>query len=133
MSASTIVAADSKGGAVACTVSLGHVFGDAYFDTAYGFSRTHPADLRLSPIIVSGDELYFAGAAAGDSGHDTLAKAASAAQSGGNVSAALSAGKTGDATAALYCRAGLPSSPSSCGAIPDPKGAGIALIAEQAF
>ena len=134
---SGLVAVDSKGGAAACSLSMGQLFGTRMIVPGTGVLLAAPtADgAAVSPVIIAypaSGEFTFAGAGGG---------AATAAQATGAVARATIEGGQGVANVltarrgqagyvnAIACPEGLRSSASTCQSAIDPAGAGLALLA----
>lgn len=134
---SGLVAVDNKGGAAACTLSMGQLFGARMIVPGTGvlLGAPTPDAGSVSPVVIanpSNGEFYFAGAGGG---------AATAAQATGwvaratveneqNIAAVLQARQgQGGYVNAIACPSGLRSSAADCRSAIDPAGAGLALLA----
>jgi gamma-glutamyltranspeptidase/glutathione hydrolase len=134
---SGLVAVDSKAGAVACTLSMGQLFGARVVVPGTGMmlSAMTPVGGSVSPLIIANPnngEFGFAGAGGG---------APTAAQATGMIAysvierdqklvSALGAQRgQGGWVNAIACPSGLRSSPGSCQSGIDPASAGLALVA----
>jgi gamma-glutamyltranspeptidase / glutathione hydrolase len=130
-------AVDSKGGAAACTLSMGQLFGARMIVTGTGvlLGAPTPAAASVSPLIIANPgngEFYFAGTGGG---------AATAAQATGWVARATVENGQAMATAlqrrggqggyvnAMACPSGLRADPDTCRGGIDPAGAGLTLLA----
>lgn len=144
MGATSFAVVDSKGGAVACAVTMNGAFGlgvpagTTGVVLAASASASKTAELApsfLAPILVVGDKMtrvYFAGAAAG------APRAAAALGNGIHLLAnsSMSAGQALaqgplDATSTanlIYCKGGIPGN-GACSLGVNPAGSGIGLIA----
>lgn len=132
-----LTAVDTKGGAAACSLSMGQIFGSRVVVPGTGILLGAPtADAAsASPVIIANPgngEFSFAGAGGG---------AATAAQATGWVARATieddkdlastlaSLRGQGGFVNAIACPSGLRSSPEKCLTAPDPAGAGLSVIA----
>lgn len=132
----SFVAADSLGGAVACTVTMGQPFGTGQM--ASGIFLTGPVMPSAGPVLVTNKptKVFLAalsgtGASDGPSAvalevleHDKpLADAIAIPRS----QSAIGQGRVN----AIICMRGLPNYPESCAAAADPNGKGYAAIADS--
>src|SRR5262245_58347974 len=130
-------AVDSKGGAAACALSMGQLFGARMVVPGTGvlLGAPTPDAASVSPVIIANPgngEFYFAGTGGG---------AATAAQATGWVARATiengqamakalqSRGGQGGYVNAMACPAGLRADPDTCRGGIDPAGAGLTLLA----
>jgi gamma-glutamyltranspeptidase/glutathione hydrolase len=132
-----LAAVDSKGGAAACSLSMGQLFGAriAVPGTGILLGAPTPDAASVSPLIIAypgSGEFSFAGAGGGaaTAAQATGAVARAVIQSGQTVAAALAARRgQGGFVNAIACPEGLRSSATTCQSAIDPAGAGLALIA----
>jgi gamma-glutamyltranspeptidase/glutathione hydrolase len=132
-----LAAVDGKAGAAACALSMGQTFGARAVVPGFGvlLGAPSPQAGSVSPVIIANPgngEFSFVGAGGG---------AATAAQATGYVAYATierdqplatvlaSRGGQGGWVNAIACPSGLRGSGSSCRAVMDPAGAGLALTA----
>lgn len=132
-------AVDSKGGAAACELSMGQLFGARVVVPGSGImlGSPNPEAASVSPFIIANPgngEFTFAGAGGG---------AATAAQAVGFVArevidngkplASVIAGRRGQGgfVNAIACPSGLRGGSDSCRAAADPAGAGLSAVAGQ--
>jgi gamma-glutamyltranspeptidase/glutathione hydrolase len=134
---SALVAVDSKGGAAACSLSMGQLFGVRLIVPGTGvlLGAPTPEAGSVSPLIIGNPgngEFIFAGAGGGA---PTAAQAVgyvarATVENGQDLGSALQGlGGRGGYVNAMVCRSGLRSDPSSCRSAIDPTGAGLALLA----
>jgi len=134
---SGLAAVDGKGGAAACTLSMGQLFGARAVIPGVGvlLGAATPDAGSVSPLIIANPgngEFTFVGAGGG---------AATAAQATGAVARATVENDQALATVlgqrrgqggwvnAIVCPSGLRSDPATCRSAIDPAGAGLALVA----
>jgi gamma-glutamyltranspeptidase / glutathione hydrolase len=132
-----LAAVDTKGGAVACALSMGQLFGARMVVPGTGIllGAPTPDAASVSPVVIANPgngEFSFAGVGSG---------AATAAQATGwvahatidedkDLSAVLAALRgRGGFVNAIACPSGLRGSPNSCRAVADPAGAGLSSVA----
>lgn len=132
-----LAAADGKGGGAACSLSMGQLFGARAVVPGLGIllGASTPDAGSVSPMIIANPntgDLSFAGAGGGA---PTAAQATGAVARGSieeerDLASVLAARRgQGGWVNAIACPSGLRSSPSSCRAVIDPAGAGLALVA----
>jgi gamma-glutamyltranspeptidase/glutathione hydrolase len=134
---SGLVAVDSKAGAVACTLSMGQLFGARAIVPGTGvlLGAATPDAGSVSPLIIASannGEFTFAGAGGGapTAAQATGAVARAAVEEDKDLVAVLNArGGQGGTVNAVVCPSGLRSSPATCKGAIDPAGAGLALLA----
>jgi len=132
-----LAAVDGKGGAAACSLSMGQLFGSRVVIPGAGIllGAPTPEAASVSPLIIAypgNGEFVFAGAGGGapTAAQATGAVARAVIESGQSVAAALAQRRgQGGYVNAIACRDGLRSSPTTCQSAIDPAGAGLALIA----
>ncbi len=136
---SGFVAVDGKGGAAACSLSMGQLFGARLMVPGTGIllGAPTPEAASVSPMIIaypSSGEFIFAGAGGGaaTAAQATGAVARATVEAGQGVAAALAARRgQGGYVNAIVCPSGLRSSATTCQSAIDPAGAGLALLAIQ--
>jgi gamma-glutamyltranspeptidase/glutathione hydrolase len=134
---SGLVAVDGKGGAAACTLSMGQLFGTRAMVPGTGvlLGAVTPVAGSVSPLSIgnpSNGEFTFAGAGGGapTAAQATGAVARAVIEQSQSVIAALTARRgQGGWVNAIACPSGLRSSASTCQSGLDPAGAGLALLA----
>ena len=132
-----LAAVDSNGGAAACSLSMGQLFGARVVVRGTGIllGAPTPDAASVSPMIIaypSSGEFTFAGAGGGaaTAAQATGAVARATIEAGQNVASVLAARRgQGGYVNAIACPSGLRSSPATCQSAIDPAGAGLALIA----
>ena len=134
---SGLVAVDSKGGAAACSLSMGQLFGARLMVPGTGvlLGAPTPEAGSVSPVLIGNPgngEFTFAGAGGGaPTAPQAVGYVARATvdkdKEIGNVLQQL--GGRGGYVNALVCPSGLRSDASSCRSAIDPTGAGLALLA----
>ena len=132
-----LVAIDSKGGAAACSLSMGQVFGARVMVPNTGILLGTPTadSTSVSPLVIGNPgnaEILFAGAGGGSpsAAYATGVIARGTVESRQYVAAALKArGGQGGYVNAITCPDGIRSGGVSCNTGVDPAGAGLALIA----
>jgi gamma-glutamyltranspeptidase/glutathione hydrolase len=128
---------DSSGGAAACSLSMGQLFGARVIVRGTGIllGAPTPDAASVSPMIIaypSSGEFTFAGAGGGaaTAAQATGAVARATIEAGQNVASVLAARRgQGGYVNAIVCPSGLRSSAATCQSAIDPAGAGLALIA----
>ena len=134
---SGLVAVDSKAGAVACTLSMGQLFGARMIVPGTGvlLGASTPVAGSVSPLIIASannGEFTFAGAGGGapTAAQATGAVARATVESDQDLVAALQARQgQGGYVNAIVCPSGLRSSATTCRGAIDPTSAGLALLA----
>jgi len=134
---SGLAAVDSKGGAAACALSMGQLFGARMIVPGTGvlLGAATPDAGSVSPVIIanpSNGEFMFAGAGGGapTAAQATGAVARATIEERQKVVAVLAARRgQGGWVNAIACPSGLRSSASTCQSGLDPAGAGLALLA----
>jgi gamma-glutamyltranspeptidase/glutathione hydrolase len=134
---SGLVAVDSKGGAAACTLSMGQLFGARMIVPGTGvlLGAPTPDAGSVSPVIIANPnngEFTFAGAGGGapTAAQATGAVARATIEQDQSVIATLNARRgQGGWVNAIACPSGLRSSAATCQSGIDPAGAGLALLA----
>jgi gamma-glutamyltranspeptidase / glutathione hydrolase len=134
---SGLVAVDSKGGAAACSLSMGQLFGTRLIVPGTGvlLAAPTPEAGSVSPLVIGNPgngEFTFAGAGGGapTSAQAVGYVARATVESGQEMGAVMQGlGGRGGYVNAVVCRSGLRSDPSSCRSAIDPSGAGLALLA----
>ena len=131
------MAVDGKGGAAACSLSLGQLFGARVMVPGSGLRGGGGGGEAgsVSPLIIANPnngEFTFAGAGGGGpqaaQAVGTIARATVA--NGQELGAALAArGGQGGWVDAIVCPSGLRSSAATCRSAIDPAGAGLSLLA----
>jgi gamma-glutamyltranspeptidase/glutathione hydrolase len=132
-----LVAVDGKGGAAACSFSMGQLFGAriAVPGTGILLGAPTPEAASVSPLIIAypgSGEFIFAGAGGGaaTAAQATGAVARTVIEAGQTVAQALAQRRgQGGFVNAIACPSGLRSSAPTCQSAIDPAGAGLALIA----
>lgn len=130
-------AVDTKGGAAACALSMGQLFGAGVVVPGIGIVLGAPTAVAasVSPLIIanpSNGEFTFAGAGGGAA---TAAQAVGwvareAIDNGKNLAAVLTARNgQGGLVNAIACPSGLRGSAGTCRTAADPAGAGLSAIA----
>ena len=134
---SGLVAVDSKGGAAACSLSMGQLFGARMVVPGMGvlLGAATPDAGSVSPLIIASPnngEFTFAGAGGGaPTAPQAVGAVARATVEGGqSIGTVLkSRGGQGGFVNAIVCSGGLRSDPSLCRYGIDPASAGLALLA----
>jgi gamma-glutamyltranspeptidase/glutathione hydrolase len=134
---SGLAAVDGKGGAAACTLSMGQLFGSRMIVPGTGvlLGAATPDAGSVSPVVIanpSNGEFAFAGAGGGapTAAQATGAVARATVEDGQNLAAVLAARRgQGGWVNASVCPSGLRSSATTCRSALDPAGAGLALLA----
>jgi gamma-glutamyltranspeptidase/glutathione hydrolase len=134
---SGLIAVDSKGGAAACTLSMGQLFGARAIVTGTGLllAAATPDAGSVSPLIIASPangEFAFAGAGGGapTAAQATGVVAYDVIERSQNVNAALGArGGQGGWVNAIACPSGLRGGAASCQIGLDPASSGLALLA----
>jgi len=134
---SGLIAVDSKAGAVACTLSMGQLFGARAIVPGTGvlLGAATPDAGSVSPVIIASannGEFTFAGAGGGapTAAQATGAVARATVEEEKNLVAVLNArGGQGGTVNAIICPSGLRSSAATCRSAIDPAGTGLALLA----
>ena len=134
---SGLAAVDSKGGAAACALSMGQLFGARMIVPGTGvlLGAATPDAGSVSPVIIanpSNGEFTFVGAGGGapTAAQATGAVARATVEDGQNLDAVLAARRgQGGWVNAIVCPSGLRSSATTCRGALDPAGAGLALLA----
>jgi gamma-glutamyltranspeptidase/glutathione hydrolase len=134
---SGLVAVDSQGGATACSLSMGQLFGARMVVPGMGLllGAPTPDAASVSPLIIaspSNGEFTFAGAGGGaptaPQATGTVARAT--VEGGQSIGSVLqSRGGQGGYVNAIVCPSGLRADASTCRYGIDPAGAGLALLA----
>jgi gamma-glutamyltranspeptidase/glutathione hydrolase len=130
-------AVDAKGGAAACALSMGQLFGARMVVPGTGIllGAPTPDATSVSPVVIanpSNGEFSFAGAGGGapTAAQATGWVARATIEEDKELSAVLSALRgRGGFVNAIACPSGLRSSPNACRTVPDPAGAGLSSIA----
>jgi gamma-glutamyltranspeptidase/glutathione hydrolase len=132
------VAVDRDGNAVSCVVTMNQLFGARRVAPGTGIMMGAPSGngmAQTTPMLVSNvnnGEFLLAGAASGGAGAPAaLGVAARAALSGRGRLADAVAGTSGGVLSIFSCSNGLKQDRSSCQAVADPRGNGLALIADK--
>lgn len=136
---SGLAAVDEKGGAAACSLSMGQLFGARKVVPGTGILlATVSADsAAVSPVVIANPgngEFLFAGAGGGSSGaaYATGAVARAAVQQRQTVAAALAAnGGRGGFVNAMACPDGIKSGGLNCQTGIDQAGSGLSLLATK--
>jgi gamma-glutamyltranspeptidase/glutathione hydrolase len=136
---SGFAAIDSKGGAAACSLSMGQLFGARVMVPNTGILLGTPTadSTAVSPLVIGNPgngEVRFAGAGGGSpaAAYATGAIARGTVESREYVAAALKAhGGQGGWVNAIACPDGVRSGGSSCNSGVDPAGGGLALTTQQ--
>lgn len=133
LSATAFAILGRYGDAAACVLSQGKAGGAGRMAPGLGFVIGVPNRAALVPVIVAGERTSFVGAAAGKTAALALAGAVDAARNGGSIGAALAANRASgvEPAHALSCPAGIPGGGGACYGEADPKGAGVALVAQR--
>lgn len=134
---SGFVAVDSKGGAAACALSMGQLFGSRIMVPGTGvlLGTMTSASTAVSPMLVANPgngEFRFVGAGGGspDAAYATGAIAKAALRDGKNVGEAMQArGGRGGHVNAIACPDGIRGGAPLCRSAIDPAGSGMALVA----
>jgi gamma-glutamyltranspeptidase/glutathione hydrolase len=134
---SGLVAVDNKAGAVACTLSMGQLFGARAIVPGTGvlLGAATPEAGSVSPLIIASannGEFTFAGAGGGapTAAQATGAVACATVEDDKDIAAVLEARRgQGGTVNAIICPSGLRSSASTCRSAIDPAGTGLALLA----
>lgn len=134
---SSFVAVDSRGGAAACSLSMGQLFGARMVVPGTGIllGAPTPEATSVSPMIIaypSSGEFIFAGAGGGapTAAQATGAVARATIEAGQNIAQVLAARRgQGGYVNAIACPSGLRGSAGTCQGAIDPAGAGLALLA----
>ncbi|HSH99152.1 MAG TPA: gamma-glutamyltransferase [Reyranella sp.] len=130
-------AMDEKGGAAACSVSMGQLFGARVTVPGTGIllATSTPDSTSISPLVIGNPgngEVLFAGAGGGSpaAAYATGVIARNTVDRRQYVSAALKArGGQGGYVNAIACPDGIKSGGASCNSGADPAGTGLALLA----
>ena len=133
----SFAAVDTKGGAAACSLSMGQLFGTRIIVPGTGIllGAITPNSTAGSPLIVGNPgngEFRFVGAGGGspDAAYATGAIARATLLDGQGVTAALTARRgRGGYVNAIACPDGIRSGGATCGSGIDPAGLGLALLA----
>ena len=128
---------DTKGGAVACSLSMGQLFGTRMIVPGTGIllGAITPNSTAVSPLVIGNPgngEFRFVGAGGGspNAAYATGAIARATMLDGQGVTAALTARRgRGGHVNAIACPDGIKSGGSTCGSGIDPAGTGLALLA----
>jgi gamma-glutamyltranspeptidase/glutathione hydrolase len=132
-----LAAIDEKGGAAACALSMGQLFGARVMVPGMGFllGAITPDSTAVSPLVIGNThngEVKFAGAGGGSAlaAYETGAVARASMDRDHTVAAALArrAGRGGFVNA-IACPDGIRSAAQRCNTANDPAGAGLALLA----
>ncbi|MDP2331149.1 MAG: gamma-glutamyltransferase [Reyranella sp.] len=134
-----LVAVDGKGGAAACSLSMGQLFGARMIVPGTGIllGAPTPEATSVSPMIIAypgSGEFIFAGAGGGAStaAQATGAVARATVEAGQSIATVLAARRgQGGYVNAIVCPSGLRGSATTCQSAIDPAGAGLALLATQ--
>lgn len=134
---SGFAAVDSQGGAAACSLSMGQLFGARIMVPGSGIMLGAPTPEAgsVSPLIIAyptSGEFTFAGAGGGaPTAAQATGAVARATVEGGQSLAKVLAERRGQGgyVNAIVCPGGLRSSASTCQSAIDPTGAGLALLA----
>jgi gamma-glutamyltranspeptidase / glutathione hydrolase len=132
-----LVAVDGKGGAAACSVSMGQLFGARMMIPGTGILLGAPTAeaASVSPMIIAypkSGEFIFAGAGGGapTAAQATGAVARATIEAGQSVASVLAARRgQGGFVNAIACPDGLRGGATTCQSAIDPAGAGLALLA----
>jgi len=132
------VAVDRDGNAVSCVVTMNQLFGARRIAPGTGIMMGSPSGngtAQTSPILVSSPsngEFLLAGAASGGSGAPAAlgAAARTVLTTHGRLSDAV-AGTSGGVLSIFTCSRGLKFDRRLCQALADPRGNGLALIADK--
>jgi len=136
---SGFAAVDSKGGAAACSLSMGQLFGTRRMVPGTGIllGAMTPASAAVSPLVIGNPgngEFRFAGAGGGstDAAYATGAIARAAIREGQLVGNAMQAraGRDGYVNA-IACPDGIRGGAYKCQSAIDPAGSGLALFANR--
>ncbi|MBX9942751.1 MAG: gamma-glutamyltransferase family protein, partial [Reyranella sp.] len=130
-------AVDSRGGAAACALSMGQLFGARMIVPGTGIllGAPTPDAASASPLIMAypaSGEFIFAGAGGGGptAAQATGAVASATIEAGQNLVTVLAARRgQGGYVNAIACPGGLRGSAATCQSAIDPAGAGLALLA----
>lgn len=130
-------AVDTEGGAAACAVSMGQLFGARMVIPGTGvlLGAPTPEAASVSPVIIanpSNGEFSFAGAGGGapTAAQATGWVARATIEEDKNLATVLGARRgQGGFVNAIACPSGLRGSAATCQTAPDPAGAGLAIIA----
>jgi gamma-glutamyltranspeptidase / glutathione hydrolase len=130
-----LAAVDSKGGAAACSMSMGQLFGARMIVPGTGILLAAPTanSTAVSPLVIgnpNNGEFRFAGAGGGSpNAAYATGWVARAVMRGSTVGAALQAhGGQGGYVNAIACPGGIRASGSTCSSGIDPSGSGLALV-----
>jgi gamma-glutamyltranspeptidase/glutathione hydrolase len=134
---SGFVAVDSKGGAAACSLSMGQLFGARMIVPGTGImlGTVTPASTAVSPMVVANPgngEFRYVGAGGGslDAVYATGAVARVTLRDGKSVGEAMAArGGRGGYVNAIACPDGIRGGAYLCRSAIDPAGSGMALVA----
>jgi len=134
---SGFAAVDSKGGAAACSLSMGQLFGARIMVPGSGIllGAPTPEAGSVSPVIIAfptSGEFTFAGAGGGapTAAQATGAVARATVEGGQNLTKVLAERRgQGGYVNAIVCPGGLRASAQTCQSAIDPTGAGLALLA----
>jgi gamma-glutamyltranspeptidase/glutathione hydrolase len=130
-------AVDDKGGAVACSLSMGQLFGARIIVPGTGvlLGTSTPDSTAISPLVIGNPgngEVLFAGAGGGSSAvpYGLGAVARGTIEKKHYVAAALKArGGQGGYLDVIACPDGIKSGGANCNSAADPAGTGLALLA----
>jgi gamma-glutamyltranspeptidase/glutathione hydrolase len=136
---SGLAAVDSKGGAAACSLSMGQLFGSRRMVPGTGMllAAITPQSTAVSPLVIGNPgngEFRFAGAGGGspDAAFATGAIARAAVRDGQSVGAAMNARNgRGGYVNAIACPDGIRGGAYKCQTAIDPAGSGLALVANR--
>ncbi len=134
---SGLVAVDSKGGAAACSLSMGQLFGTRKMVPGTGIllAAVTPLSTAVSPLVIANPgngEFRFAGAGGGspDAAYATGAIARASLERGQNVGAVMVARNgQGGYSNAIACPEGIRGGAYKCQTAIDPAGSGLAIVA----
>lgn len=132
-------AVDSKGGAAACELSMGQLFGARVVVPGSGImlGSPNPEAASVSPLIIanpSNGEFTFAGAGGGgpNAAQATGFVAREVIDNGKNLAAVLASRQAqGGFVNAIACPSGLRGKPEACRTGADPAGAGLSTLATE--
>lgn len=132
-------AVDSKGGAAACELSMGQLFGARVVVPGSGImlGSPNPEAASVSPLIIANPgngEFTFAGAGGGgpNAAQAVGFVAREVIDKGKNLAAVLASRQAqGGFVNAIACPSGLRGSPEACRTGADPAGAGISTLATE--
>jgi len=133
-----LAAVDTKGGAAACSTSMGQLFGARMVVPGTGILLAAPTadSTAVSPLVIgnpNNGEFRFAGAGGGSpSAAYATGWVARAVMRGAKVGAALQAhGGQGGYVNAIACPGGIRASGYTCSTGIDPSGSGLALVVSR--